>query len=125
MNRVRRSSYMTVVCAIVALSLSAGAQAAPYPRPYVKDARFYTAPAEFDFEYQYWLRVVLANMGRGGKVRICVSGVCRKAPASNWIVMSNEQYGQTWIQRQTRSVVITACNRTGCMRPVRRLLTLS
>jgi hypothetical protein len=124
MNRVRISSYMTVVCATVALSLSAGAQAAPYPRPYVKEARFYAGPAEFDFENQYWIRVVLANMGRGGKVRICVSGVCRKAPASNRIEMNDDRFGQTWIQRQTRSVVIAACNRTGCMRPLRRLLTL-
>lgn len=125
MNRVRRSSYMMVVCATLALSLSVGAQAAPYPRPYVKDARFYSGSAEFDFENQYWLRVVLANMGRGGKVRICVSGVCRNALASNRIVMGDEKFSQTWIQRQIRSVVITACNRAGCMRPLRRLLTLS
>ncbi|MDX6705469.1 MAG: hypothetical protein QOI48_1315 [Solirubrobacteraceae bacterium] len=64
-------------------------------------------------------------MSGGGTVRICVSGVCRKAPATNRIFMNDEQFGQTWIARQTRSVVIVACNRAGCMRPLRRRLTLS
>jgi hypothetical protein len=64
-------------------------------------------------------------MSGGGTVRICVSGVCRKAPASNRIFMNDEQFGQSWIAHQTRSVVIVACNRAGCMRPLRRRLTLS
>jgi hypothetical protein len=58
-------------------------------------------------------------MSGGGKVRICVSWVCRKAPGSNRIFMDEGQFGQTWIPRQTRSVVIAACNRAACMRPLR------
>jgi hypothetical protein len=126
MSKVWRSGRVAVVsAAVAALSLGAGAQAAPSSRPYVKDAGFDTGSAEFDFEIQYFLRVVLANMAGVGKVRICVSGVCRKAPASNRIFMNEQQFGQRWIARQTRSVVIAACNRTGCMRPLRRRLTLS
>jgi hypothetical protein len=126
MGKVWRIGRVTVVCAAVAaMSLGAGVQAAPSHRPYVKDAGFHTGTAEFDFEIQYFLRVVLANMSAGGTVRICVSGVCRKAPATNRIVMNDEQFGQSWIARQTRSVVIVACNRAGCMRPLRRRLTLS
>ncbi|MEA2231812.1 MAG: hypothetical protein QOD83_1628 [Solirubrobacteraceae bacterium] len=125
MGKVQRSGRVAVVCAAVAALSPSVAQAAPSPRPYVKDAGFHTGTAEFDFEIQYFLRVVLANMSGGGTVRICVSGVCRKAPASNRIFMNDEQFGQTWIARQTRSVVIVACNRAGCMRPLRRRLTLS
>jgi hypothetical protein len=64
-------------------------------------------------------------MAAGGTVRICVSGVCRKAPASTRIVLDEQQFAQRWIARQTRSVVIAACNRAGCMRPLRTRLTLS
>jgi len=42
--------------------------------------RFTPTQAEFDFESQYFLWVVLANMFGSGNVRMCVSGVCRKAP---------------------------------------------
>jgi hypothetical protein len=78
---------------------------------------FAYATAEFDFEGQYFLRVVLANMAAGGTVRICVSGVCRKAPANTRIFMNEQHFAQRWIARQTRSVVIAACNRASCMRP--------
>jgi hypothetical protein len=100
------------------MSLSAGAQAAPSKAPYVKDAGFDYGPAEFDIEGEYVLRVLLANMAAGGNVRVCVSGVCRKAPARNRVFMNEQQYGQRWLARQTRSVVIAACNRAGCMRPL-------
>jgi hypothetical protein len=64
-------------------------------------------------------------MAAGGTVRICVSGVCRKAPASTPIFMNEQHFTQRRIAHQTRIAVIAECNRPGCMRPLRTRLTLS
>jgi hypothetical protein len=98
-------------------ALSVSAQSAPLKRPYVKKADFVRDVDEFDFEGPTVLEVVFANMGAGGKVRICVSGVCRNVAARNRVVMSPDRFGQVWNYGQTRVVVIAACNRADACDP--------
>jgi len=59
-------------------------------------------------------------MAAGGTVRICVSDVCRKAPANTPIFINEQHFTQRRIAHQTRSVVIAASNHARCMHPAAR-----
>jgi hypothetical protein len=62
------------------------------------------------------------NMAAGGTAHLRQRRV-PQGPAHTPIFMNEQHFTQRRIAHQTRSVVIAACNRAGCMRPLRTRLT--
>lgn len=119
-KRMTRQIRRAAACAaLVMLVFAVTAEAAG--RPSLRSSGFtYLGSPEFG---QYTFDASIANM-TSGNVLICISNACRSFGATRRISATEGVFGQRWRRGQARTVLIAACNRAGCMRPIKTRMAM-